>query len=126
MAAKQRFRMNLLQVDAGNVDEKTEDLQVGVMDDVVEINPALSIPRSELTYRATRAGGPGGQHVNTSSTRVELWWDVDASPSLDEAQRARIREKLAKRIGEDGQLRLASAVSRSQHQNRIEVTERFA
>jgi len=95
------------------------------MDDVVSVNPDLSIPRAELTYRATRAGGPGGQHVNTSSTRVELSWDVAASPSLNEAQRARIREKLANRIGEDGMLRLTSAGSRSQHQNKEDVTERF-
>ena len=38
------------------------------------------IPSHELTFRATRAGGPGGQHVNTSSTRVELWWDALGSP----------------------------------------------
>src|SRR5438132_513623 len=96
------------------------------MDDAVQINPGVSIPRSELTYKATRAGGPGGQHVNTSSTRVELWWDVASSPSIDDAQRARIREKLANRINEEGFLKLASAVQRSQHQNREEVTTRFA
>lgn len=96
------------------------------MDDVVTINPELTIPRSELSYRATRAGGPGGQHVNTSSTRVELSWDVSASQVLNDAQRARIQEKLANRIGEDGQLRLTSAGSRSQHQNKEDVTERFA
>ena len=38
------------------------------------------IPLHELTFRATRAGGPGGQHVNTSSTRVELWWPAAESP----------------------------------------------
>lgn len=95
------------------------------MDDVVIVNNDLTIPRSELSYRATRAGGPGGQHVNTSSTRVELLWDVDASPSLNDEQRARIRDKLVNRIGEDGMLRLTSAGSRSQHQNKEDVTERF-
>lgn len=95
------------------------------MDDVVSINPDLSIPRSELSYRATRAGGPGGQHVNTSSTRVELWWDVSASQAVNDEQRARIRDKLANRIGEDGMLRLTSAGSRSQHQNKEDVTARF-
>jgi ribosome-associated protein len=96
------------------------------MDDVVRINPALSIPRAELDYRATRSGGPGGQHVNTSATRVELTWNVKASPALDDAQRARILAKLAKRITEDGVLRLTSSGSRSQHQNKEDVTERFA
>ena len=96
------------------------------MDDVVQINPTLGIPRAELTFKATRAGGPGGQHVNTSSTRVELWWDVNNSPSLDEAQRARIKEKLANRISEEGMLKLASSAERSQLQNREDVVQRFA
>ncbi|MGQ0563198.1 MAG: alternative ribosome rescue aminoacyl-tRNA hydrolase ArfB [Gemmatimonadota bacterium] len=96
------------------------------MDDVVVINPELSIPRSELAYRATRSGGPGGQHVNTSSTRVELIWNLETSPSLSDEQRERIRRKLAKRITEEGRLRLTSSGSRSQHQNKEDVTERFA
>jgi ribosome-associated protein len=96
------------------------------MDDGVVINPELSIPRAELTYRATRSGGPGGQHVNTSSTRVELVWDVRQSPSITDEQRARLLQKLAKRITEDGLLRLNSSGSRSQHQNKEDVTERFA
>ena len=92
----------------------------------VVVNLQLSIPRAEIDYRATRAGGPGGQHVNTSSTRVELLWNLDASPSVNEEQRARLRLKLRKRIGEDGVLRLTSAGSRSQHQNKEDVTRRFA
>ena len=50
----------------------------------------LRLPLGELEYRASRSGGPGGQHVNTSSTRVELWWDVAQSPSLTELQRQRL------------------------------------
>ena len=96
------------------------------MDDAIEITPTLRIPRAELDYRATRSGGPGGQHVNTSSTRIELTWDVGGSPSLDDAQRGRILEKLANRIDDRAVLRLTSSGSRSQHQNREDVTERFA
>jgi len=96
------------------------------MDDDVVIRPDLSIPRAQLTFRATRSGGPGGQHVNTSSTRVELLWNVAASPSLSDEQRARITTKLAKRIAEDGVLRMTSSGTRSQHQNKEEVIERFA
>jgi ribosome-associated protein len=95
------------------------------MDDI-EVIPGLTVPRSEIDYRATRAGGPGGQHVNTSSTRVELLWNVDRSGALTAEQRARIKVKLRKRIGEDGTLRLTSAGSRSQHQNKEDVTRRFA
>jgi ribosome-associated protein len=92
----------------------------------ISINPELAIPRAELDYRATRAGGPGGQHVNTSSTKVELLWDVTKSNAIHDEQRALITQKLRKRIGEDGVLRLTSAASRSQHQNKEDVTARFA
>lgn len=96
------------------------------MEDVVVINEHLSVPRAELSYRATRSGGPGGQHVNTSSTRVELLWDIGASASLTDDQRARLRTKLRRRIGENGVLRLTSSGSRSQAQNKEDVTARFA
>jgi ribosome-associated protein len=95
-------------------------------DGVLGINADLWIPRAELTYRASRSGGPGGQHVNTSSTRIELVWDVGASPSLSDEQRELIRTKLANRISGEGTLLLAASDHRSQHQNKEAVTERFA
>lgn len=95
-------------------------------DAFLEISPALRLPRAELSFRASRSGGPGGQHVNTSSTRVELLWDVAASPSLGEEQRARLMEKLSNRIDGEGVLHVVSSEHRSQHQNREGVTERFA
>jgi ribosome-associated protein len=79
----------------------------------------------ELEYRATRSGGPGGQHVNTSSTRVEVWWDVAGSRLLTEAQRDRLLAALAARLDGSGRLRLVSSGSRSQLRNREEVTERL-
>ena len=96
------------------------------MDDgVLTITESVWIPRAELTYRATRSGGPGGQHVNTSSTRIELTWNAASSPNLGEEQRARVLQKLANRIDADGVLHLAASDSRSQHQNKEAVTERF-
>lgn len=91
----------------------------------VRITPELSIAESELSYRATRAGGPGGQHVNTSSTRIELWWNLAESPSLSEQQRAWLAKRLAARLDSEGWLRLVATGSRSQLQNRKAVTERF-
>ena len=91
----------------------------------IEIEGGLRIPRSELVYRATRSGGPGGQHVNTSSTRVELTWDVAGSPSLDEELRARLLQRLRGRMDSAGVLRLTAGARRSQHRNKEEVTERF-
>lgn len=93
---------------------------------LLRVSDDLAIPLSEIRYRATRSGGPGGQHVNTSSTKVELEFDVTASPSLTEAQRARLQERLANRIDGDGVLRLSSSASRSQYQNREDVTGRLA
>ena len=92
---------------------------------MLAVNDSVRIPRAELTYRATRSGGPGGQHVNTSSTRVELAWDVDASPSVSVEERARIREKLANRISGEGLLLLSASEHRSQNRNKEAVTERF-
>lgn len=94
-------------------------------DNVIRITPDLTIPASELSYRSSRSGGPGGQHVNTTSTRVELVWDVDSSPSLTNQQRERIKSKLSNRINSEGLLTMASSATRSQHRNREEVTERF-
>lgn len=85
----------------------------------------LFLPRAELSFRASRSGGPGGQHVNTSSTRVEVVWDVAGSPSLSEEQRERIRERLANRIDSEGVLHVVSSEHRSQHQNREAATRRL-
>jgi ribosome-associated protein len=89
------------------------------------ISPDLRLPLSELEFRASRSGGPGGQHVNTSSTRVEVWWDVAASPSLTEGQRQRLLARLATRLDGAGRLRLVSSSFRSQLRNREDVTERL-
>ena len=91
----------------------------------LRVTDTVAVPRTELDYRASRSGGPGGQHVNTSSTRIELIWDVAGTPSLTEAQRARVQEKLANRINAEGRLLLAESGSRSQLQNREVVTARF-
>jgi ribosome-associated protein len=89
------------------------------------IDASLAIPRAELVYRASRSGGPGGQHVNTSATQVELTWDVARSPSLSEEQRVAILGKLGNRIDGEGVLHLSASASRSQYQNRQAATERL-
>ncbi|HEU4953887.1 MAG TPA: alternative ribosome rescue aminoacyl-tRNA hydrolase ArfB [Gemmatimonadales bacterium] len=91
----------------------------------LEITPALSIPLGELEYRATRSGGPGGQHVNTSSTRIELWWDVLSSAALTEDQRGRLLTRLSNRLDGEGRLRVVASASRSQLRNREAATERL-
>lgn len=101
------------------------DALPGGEDAYVIVPDGPAIPRAELTYRASRSGGPGGQHVNTSSTRVELTWDVAGSPSLTEDQRRRLRDALANRLDGAGVLHLTEGGSRSQHRNREAVTERL-
>lgn len=95
-------------------------------DGPIPINARLAIPRDELDLKATRSGGPGGQHVNTSSTRIELTWNVAHSPSLWEDERARLLEKLAHRLDSAGQLRIVAQGERSQLQNREAALARFA
>jgi len=91
----------------------------------LDVTASLSIPRAELQYRATRAGGPGGQHVNTSSTRIELLWDLPRSQAVTEEQRERIRAKLAARLDADGMVRVVASDRRSQQQNREAADERL-
>jgi ribosome-associated protein len=95
-------------------------------DGPLRVNGRLSIPRSELAHRASRAGGPGGQHVNTSSTRIEVTWNVRRSPSLDDAQRALLEEKLSSRIDGEGFVRVVAQDMRSQSQNRERAEGRLA
>ena len=92
---------------------------------VLRVSPELVLPLAELEFRATRSGGPGGQHVNTSSTRIEVSWDVAGSPSLTAEQRERLLRKLASRLDSTGRLRLVSSASRSQLRNKEDVTERL-
>jgi ribosome-associated protein len=91
----------------------------------LEITPELVLPLVELDYRATRSGGPGGQHVNTSSTRIEVWWDLGSSPTLTEEQRTRLLARLSSRLDSDGRLRVVASESRSQLRNREAATERL-
>lgn len=94
--------------------------------DGVTVDRSLTIPRAELTTRATRSGGPGGQHVNTSSTRVEVRWNVTTSAALSDEQRARLLERLAGRLDGEGNVRVVASDSRSQRQNREAAEARLA
>ncbi|HSJ58901.1 MAG TPA: alternative ribosome rescue aminoacyl-tRNA hydrolase ArfB, partial [Anaerolineae bacterium] len=95
-------------------------------DDVIRIDNQLSIPAAELDFRFSRSSGPGGQHVQKSSTRVELLFDVAGSPSLTDDQRARISKRLENYLDADGVLHLTSQSERSQWRNRQEAVDRFA
>jgi ribosome-associated protein len=95
-------------------------------DGALVVDSTITIPRSELSFRASRAGGPGGQHVNTSSTRVELLWNLERSRAVDHDQRARLRDKLAARLDGDGNVRVVASANRSQLRNRADAEVRLA
>jgi ribosome-associated protein len=94
-------------------------------EDLVKVNPELSIPMSELQFRFSRSSGPGGQHVNRTETRVELIFDVRSSPSLTDDQRRRLLQRLGRHLDTGGVLHVISSETRSQLENRIRATERF-
>ena len=92
----------------------------------VVVDGRITIPRSELAMRASRAGGAGGQHVNKTSSRIEIRWNVRTTTALDDATRARVLEKLASRLDGDGNVRVVSSEMRSQLQNRERAEQRLA
>ena len=93
---------------------------------MVRVNDSLEIPEEELSFSASRGGGPGGQHVNKVASRVTLRFDVMHSPSLGGDQRQALLQKLSSRLTRDGVLLLSSHESRSQVANREEVVRRLA
>ena len=90
------------------------------------INDKVEIPLSELVFTASRSSGPGGQHVNTSDTRIQVRWNVKESSALNGDERARLLKILASRLTEAGDLILAGDSHRSQRRNREDVTLRLA
>src|SRR4051812_43923797 len=96
------------------------------MTDLLQITDTIAVPRSELVYRASRSSGAGGQHVNKSSTKIELLWDFQRSSVLDDLQKHRVRRKLEARLDAGGLLRVVAGNRRSQLQNRGAAEERLA
>lgn len=86
----------------------------------MRVTSTLAIPVDELEWRFSSSGGPGGQHANTANTRVELLFDVAASPSLG----ARQRERLLARFGPV--VRVVASDERSQTRNRDLALARLA
>jgi len=92
----------------------------------LEIRPGLVIPAAELQEAASRSGGPGGQHVNKTSTRVTLRWNALSSESLNETQRRRLQRRLESRLTRSGDLLVHARQQRSRARNRELARERLA
>jgi ribosome-associated protein len=93
---------------------------------MIPVTPRLAIPEDEITEKFVKASGPGGQHVNKTSSAVELRFDVRGSGVLSEDVKARLEQLAGSRLTLDGVLILFSQGTRSQEMNRQEVRERLA
>ena len=93
---------------------------------MIHIMDGISIPDGEVTFTASRSGGPGGQNVNKVSSKVTLAFDLRGSAALSDDQRRRIAERLATRINNDGILQVVSQRTRSQDMNRVDAIARFS
>ncbi|MFC8173870.1 alternative ribosome rescue aminoacyl-tRNA hydrolase ArfB [Streptomyces sp. NPDC057242] len=98
---------------------------MGGMSGPYPIRGSVSLPEAELQWRFSRASGPGGQHVNTSDSRVELRFDLAATDALPEVWKARALERLASRLV-DGVVTVRASEHRSQWRNRETAAVRLA
>jgi ribosome-associated protein len=87
------------------------------MEEQLVVEEDVVIPGNELWFTASRAGGPGGQHVNKTSSRVTLHWNLSETSALTPAQKKRAMAKLDSRLNKDGVLQIHVDDSRSQKTN---------
>ena len=92
----------------------------------IEIMPGVEISESDLSFRFTRSGGPGGQNVNKLNTRVTLSFDAAGCATLTDEQKRLILRKLSTRADKAGIIRVVSQKYRTQNANRQAAVERLA
>jgi ribosome-associated protein len=90
-----------------------------VRDDVI-------IPEAELDITASTAGGPGGQHVNKTASRITIRWNVKNSAAITDEQKQRIMDNLASRLTTEGDLMVHNSESRSQQHNKKRALDQLA
>lgn len=92
---------------------------------MLEITPQIHIPDSELEWTFVRSGGPGGQNVNKVASKAVLRWHLDASPSVPDAVKSRLRTQQRRRITGEGDLVLNSQRYRDQGRNVEDCLEKL-
>jgi ribosome-associated protein len=93
--------------------------------DRIELSRGISIPLSEIDIRFVRSSGPGGQHVNKTSTQAEISFDLAGSPSIPGSERTWLRSRLASKLDTEGKLQVTSQAYRSQLRNREDAIEKL-
>ena len=92
---------------------------------MLKVTERITIPDSELHWEFARSGGPGGQNVNKVNSKAVLRWSPATSPSLPEPVRARLLAALAGRLTGDGELLIASQLTRDQGRNVEDCLEKL-
>ena len=92
----------------------------------IRVTDAIAIPGSELRVSFVRSGGPGGQNVNKVASKVQLRWTPAASSAFSEADRDWLLKKLASKLTVDGDLIVASNLTRDQGRNRVDAEAKLA
>jgi len=96
------------------------------MKENVIVKNGIVIPGHEIEITSSRAGGPGGQHVNKADTRITVRWNVKETRALNEVQKERVLKNLESRLTTEGDLIIHSSTHRSQAQNKKEALVRLA
>ena len=92
----------------------------------LSVKNGIVIPEHELEITASRAGGPGGQHVNKASTRITVRWNISKTSALNDEQKNLVMQNLQSRLSSEGDLIVNSAESRSQQQNKENALSNLA
>jgi len=111
---------------ASAAENGSKEVAISMAETDLPIRRGLVIPAAEIDELASRASGPGGQHVNKANTRVSLRWSVTTSHVLGEAERSRLLRRLASRLTRRGELLVHADRSRSRSENRRQARERLA
>jgi ribosome-associated protein len=93
---------------------------------MLEVTNGIQIPLDEFEWSFARSGGPGGQNVNKVASKAVLRWDFDRSPSVPDDVKARFRERFPSRLTTEGEVVMASELTRDQSRNRDDCLEKLA
>lgn len=95
------------------------------MDDL-RVSSRVTLPASDLSWTASRSGGPGGQNVNKVATKVDLRFDLEGTEALTDTQKARLRRLARNQLDADGRVMVTSSATRDQHRNLEDAREKLA